>query len=77
MTYDDDYIQLDLPGAPRRASCKSLGLDWPPPDKIQIGDTRWGIGYERVSMSEITDEQRAGMTHVCRGALYAIAKANS
>lgn len=67
MTYDDDFIQVEFPGgAVRRARCKASGIEWPPPEEFD-----WQGGrVRRVSMSKLTDEQRAGMTHVCRGALY-------
>lgn len=78
MTFDDDYIQLRLLVGPLRATCKSLGLDWPPPDVIEIADID-GVyvgkspaptRFKRIRFSQITDEQREGMTHVCRGAEY-------
>ena len=43
---------------------------WPPPASFTFSGTK----YERVSYSGITDEQREGMTHVCRGALYRVSQ---
>lgn len=66
MTYDDDFCQLETPAGTRRVPCKSLGYSWPPPESIHYG----GHNYTRASCSEITDDERKDMTHVCRGALY-------
>lgn len=68
MTFDDDFVIVG--GV--RATLKSLGLEWPPPPFMQInmhGEAP-ELFVKRLRCSEITDEQRAGMTHVCRGALY-------
>ncbi len=65
MTFDDDYVQIGDPPL-ARYFCKANGIEWPPPKKIE---TAHGV-YVQVSLSQITDEQRAGMTHVARGALY-------
>lgn len=66
MTFEDDFIRIvdGLPYVPLAA----VGLTWPPPEVIELG----GIMYERLQFSDITDEQRADMTHVCRGALYTL-----
>lgn len=69
-TYDDDYVQLqarrpDLPPV-QVITLPQLGLHWPPPDKLFWDGTVW----ERKSYSQITDSERAGMTHVARGSLY-------
>jgi len=66
MTFDDDFVQLNLDGGVKRPTCKSLGLEWPPPEEIVFAS----FVFERIRYSEITDEQREGMTHVCRGAEY-------
>lgn len=66
MTFDDDFVQLEGPHATIHMACKQLGLDWPPPHMIKA----LGGVYNRDSYSKITDEQRAGMTHVARGAVY-------
>lgn len=54
------------------ATLKSLGITWPPPSFIEIDNHGElpNLLVKRVSCSEITDEQRAEMTHVARGALY-------
>lgn len=66
MVFDDDFLQLEFDGATKRVLAKPLGLDWPPPERIDF------MGFElvRVSHSQITDEQRAEMDFVCRGARY-------
>ncbi len=74
MTFEDDYIVLVIAGGPRRQqTCLKLGLQWPPPEWIYITNPKdesvTGF-YRRERFSGITDEQRKGMTHVCRGAEY-------
>lgn len=66
MTFDDDSLFLETPSGRKVIRCKSLGLDWPPPEQVFIND----VPYLRIRLSSITDEQRADMTHVLRGALY-------
>lgn len=66
MTFEDDFIRLRTDVGPRNFLLSTFGLDWPPPEKISIG----GFPFVRVGISAITDEQRAQMTHVCRGAEY-------
>jgi hypothetical protein len=70
MTYDDDFLQLEFAGGTRRVACRTLGVDWPPPERITV------MGFEMVrdSFSQITDEQRAGLTMLMRGARYIPAK---
>lgn len=70
MTFDDDFIQIETEAGPRRLWCKKIGLDWPPPSFITVGGFRWRL----VRHSEISDEDRATMTHVCRGAEYHMEK---
>ena len=66
MTFDDDFVLIQMQGGPRRWRCEPLGLEWPPPELIDIE----GFQFKRVRYSKITDEQRADMTSVCRGAEY-------
>lgn len=67
MTFDDDMVEFRvLAGPAKRVTLKSQGLEWPPPAKLGF----FGFPYRRVSMSQITDAQRAEMTHVFRGASY-------
>jgi hypothetical protein len=69
MTFDDDTIFIQFPGGQRReAKCLRNGIDWPPPEHFVFN----GFLLKRISMSALTDEDRAGMTHVLRGALYEI-----
>jgi hypothetical protein len=68
MTFDDDFIRIPISVLDRNinVTLKTLGLEWPPPEEFI-----WlGLVYKRERYSEITDEQRAGMTHVVRGAEY-------
>ncbi len=68
MTFDDDFVRLYLVTGTRNIPLKDLHLEWPPPERLTImGED---MPLVRVSMSELTDEQRAGMTNVCRGAGY-------
>ncbi len=67
MTFDDDFIQLVVDGVGVvRFPCAPAGIDWPPPPNIVFND----VMYRQVRRSAITDEQRAEMTHVARGAEY-------
>lgn len=67
MTFDDDFIQVVVEGVGVvRFPCAPAGIDWPPPDLIMFND----VMYRQVRRSAITDEQRAEMTHVARGAEY-------
>lgn len=69
--FEDDFIQVEdekgrILG---RFVCSENGLNWPPPQAVQ-----WGkVLYKRTNFSQITDEQRQTMTHVCRGAVYVAA----
>jgi len=68
MTFDDDFVQIGRVRTP----LKQLGLEWPPPAFIRI-DNHGALPdllVKRVRYSEITDEERSGMTHVRRGAEY-------
>lgn len=63
----DDFIKIDFDGGTKVYSCKSMEIDeWPPPEIIVI----YGFICERISCSELTEEQMKTMTHVARGALY-------
>ena len=66
MTFDDDSLSLMLEGGRKIVPLKQLGLDWPPPERINV----LGFDFVRSRLSAITDEQRQGMTHVLRGAEY-------
>lgn len=82
MTFDDDFILVE--GG--RYSVANLGLSWPPPETLRlvfgspsmvfeqivrgVAVDASGVEYRRLSHSAITDEDRAGMTHVARGAEY-------
>lgn len=66
MTFDDDFLRVHFQTGVRTVTCKSIGVEWPPPDKLDI----LGFPFELVRRSEITDEERAEMTHVMRGAEY-------
>lgn len=69
MTYDDDFVRFILPtGQNHDVFCKSINVDWPPPETL----THRGLEYRRERFSAITDEQRDGMSHVCRGAEYRV-----
>ncbi len=71
MTFDDDYIQLRLTTGPMRVTCKHLGISWPPPEHIEIAGGPFSTPrFRRLRYSAITDEQRQGMRHLCRGAEY-------
>jgi hypothetical protein len=79
-TYDDDFVRLHFEAVgPVNVPLRAIGLEWPPPERIVLDGDRCreataeddlGIVLVRERFSEITDEQRAGMTHVARGAEY-------
>lgn len=68
VTFDDDFLRIGMV----TATLKSLGITWPPPLFIEINNHGElpNLLVKRMSMSEITDEQRSRMTHVARGAMY-------
>ena len=80
MTFDDDFVRLNFITGVANFPLKNVGLEWPPPERVFVEP----LGFlreptpdddptylmRRVSFSQITDEQRATMTHVCRGAEY-------
>ena len=81
MTFDDDFIRVE--GGVY--SVAALGLSWPPPEVLYlfVSPDRRGVSevpenhadaceYQQVSRSQITDEDRAEMTHVARGADYRV-----
>lgn len=68
MTFDDDFVKIGMVRTP----LKNLGLEWPPPPFMRIDNHGElpNLFIKRVNYSQITDEQRARMTHVARGAEY-------
>lgn len=70
MTFDDDFLQFEFDGGIKRFTCQSLAVSWPPPETIDFQ----GFEMTLVGLSTITDQQRATMTHVCRGAVYQVKK---
>ena len=66
MTFNDDFCRIQFMNGTKDYFCETLGLDWPPPELINIH----GFDMKRLKLSAITDEQREGMTNVIRGALY-------
>ncbi|MCP1375358.1 hypothetical protein [Dyella lutea] len=69
MTFDDDFLQINFQGGTRRVLCKSIGVDWPPPEKLSFQ----GFALERVRFSQVSDDDRAGMEFLMRGAEYNVA----
>lgn len=79
-TFADDFVRLRLMVGQQNIPLQVLGLEWPPPERLTIldgGGVRGAVESDpaehimkRIRMSEITDEQREGMTHVARGAEY-------
>lgn len=68
MTFDDDFLQLVLNGRVKRVTCKQAGVSWPPPERISAGS----IVMRQVRRSQLSDDERAVMTHVRRGAEYVV-----
>lgn len=76
MTFDDDFLLFHLPSGDKRFRCLDLGIQWPPPTTIRLRGfepPHADLDFRLLSMSSIYDEDRAGMTHVCRGAAYVFA----
>jgi hypothetical protein len=73
MLFSDDFLQLEFDGGTKRVLCRSAGVDWPPPETLNI----MGFEMKRESYSRISDKDRASMAHVCRGALYVPANPHS
>jgi hypothetical protein len=79
-TFDDDMARLHLSVGTVNVPLRELGLEWPPPERIYLGenakcrearnDDSAGYIMRRISMSVISDEDRAEMTNVVRGAEY-------
>ena len=70
MTFDDDFLVLHTESGVRRPTCRSIGIEWPPPETLDFLGFKW----KQIRRSQITDEERSGMTHVMRGAEYMPAK---
>lgn len=81
MTFDDDMLRLNLATGPLLVKLNQVGMTWPPPEELYLGVDDDGIRAARpdddrayvmrqVRRSQITDEQRAEMTNVFRGADY-------
>ena len=66
MTFDDDMMVLEFDGGTKRIYCAKNGFSWPPPETIDV----CGFTLRRTRMSQLTDEDRATLTHVCRAAEY-------
>ena len=65
--FADDHILLTGGGHSGERICAHLlDLPWPPPETIEVYGKQW----KRLRYSKITDEQRAKMEFVCRGAEY-------
>lgn len=71
MKHAHDFIRVEAADGSVSQVLLPDGFDWPPPEHLEC-ETSSGqrIFVRRISMSEITDEQIATITHVARGALY-------
>lgn len=80
ITFDDDFVRLNMSVGSHSIPLVKLGLAWPPPERLYFeaegiirevtdGDEAWAV-MKQTRRSQITDEMRAEMTHVCRGAEY-------
>lgn len=66
MTFDDDFCRFEFPDGAKNITCKTIGLTWPPPEKVMVSKVK----FKMESRSQLSDEVRKGMTHVARGAKY-------
>jgi hypothetical protein len=64
-TLESDFCKFEGPDS-GMVTCTKLGVEWPPPEKINLNGTE----YQRVQMSKLTDEQATEMSFVARGAMY-------
>lgn len=74
MTFDDDFLRLLVEDSVNTVMCIAAGVDWPPPPEMIVDVNGEHFLMKRSRMSAITDEQRQGMTHVCRGAEYVMVR---
>lgn len=66
MVEDSDFMQFEVHGdVVARLLCCTHGVDWPPPEYLEIGD----VTFKRISMSEVPDAD-AMLLNVARGARY-------
>lgn len=70
MTFSDDEIRLQFEGGFLTVTCIDLGIDWPPPERLAV----FGFDMHLHRCSAITDEQRALLHNVVRGAEYVVEK---
>lgn len=76
MTFEDDFLLFQMPSGPHKVLCHQLGIQWPPPTTLRLRGFEppfSDLDFRMLRMSTITDQQRANMTHVCRGAEYVYA----
>lgn len=71
-TYPDDHVVFETPAGLKRYPLQDLELEWPPPPVLvdESGYYDGVLAWMKVFQSEISEEQRAHMTHVARWALY-------
>lgn len=73
--FEDDFMLME--GGPLAGKRCGVAF-WPPPVEVRWTDPEKVVyTYDRTSFSQITDEQRDKMTHVCRGAAYGFRSAHS
>ncbi len=65
-TFNDDMIRVEMEGGTKMFRCKDLGIDWPPPEEIDI----YGFTFVKVGQSQLTDKMMETITKVIRGAQY-------
>ena len=70
MTHDDDFVRLHLEVGPVNITCKQLGLEWPPPERLtSIMTEPLPRPMVRTNYSQLDDET-AAHPNVARGAEY-------
>lgn len=78
MTFEDDFLLFQLPAGPRRLLCVDMGIAWPPPLTIRLRGFEppyRDIDFRLLTMSTMTDQERANLSTICRGAQYVLASA--
>lgn len=76
MTFDDDFLLFQMPSGPKKMLVRELGLQWPPPQTLRLRGFEppyADIDFRLLTISQISDLERAVRTDVCRGAQYVFA----
>lgn len=65
-TFNTDFCRIQFTGGTRDLTCKQLGIDWPPPEYLEIH----GFKFRLFNYSKLTDADLEQITLIARGAVY-------